>query len=402
MYSLLRACSTLWLCCLPYFIISQNVSITYVNPEDFSVCDTVEFEVTVANTLADALVAANLTAKMPLGINYLAGSAVNATEGNTSNPNAPVFKLDTIPPGTSVTLTYRATTQCTLVDAINSGDLFTNIYTVNYSGGSNSVTTVPYVIETALLQAISLNDQLMSGVTGDVLTRTWTLTNTRLGAISNLTFTDLYADGIFITSPMGTVITQLQGILTLELTGVDFMNFGDGDELFELNEQIIITEIIEITGCGELPQSTSFMTVSWGCHGVVCQKISTNAVVAISSNDDVPNIVSTIIDPLPSDYCATTSHPQGILLANTGNAAATDLAVYISHFNDGSMGLEQNSLSITIGGNAVAAQVDYFYSINFGACATPGALFDSIAIVIPVTTARRHGTHRMGVLRLCR
>ena len=383
MHSLLRTFSMLWLCSFPFFLHAQNVSITYVNPADFSVCDTVGFEVTVANTLADTLFDANLIAEMPAGISYLVGSVVNATEGNIVNLNAPMFNLDTLPPGTSATLTYRAITACTLIDAINSGELFTNIYTVNYASGSNSITTIPYVIETALLQSLSLSDQVMSGVTGDVLTRTWTITNTRLGAITNLTFTDLYADGIFITSPNGTVITQSQGTLELDLDGAFFTNFGDGDELFELNEQIVITETIEITGCGDPPQSTSFMSVSWGCHGVVCQELTTTATIAISPSDNVPNIISTIIDPLPSDYCATISHPQGVILTNTGNAPATDLAVYISHFDDGSMGLAENSLSITVGGNSIAAQVDFFNPVNFDECSEPTGIFDSIAIVIP-------------------
>ncbi|MEZ4931518.1 MAG: hypothetical protein R2788_05240 [Saprospiraceae bacterium] len=383
MHSLPRIIFTFWLCCLPLFIISQNISITYVNPPDFTVCDTVQFEATIANTLADTLFSPTLTGEMPMGIAYLLGSVTGAMEANTANPNAPIFSLEKLPPGESVTVTWQAITQCLLVGAINNGDLFTNKYTVNFTGGSTVVTTTPYVIETALLQIVSLNDQMMSGVTGDILTRTWVLTNTRLGALSNLTFSDLYGDGISISSPMGVVITQSPGVLELRLTGSDFMNFGDGDGLFELNEQIIITETIEITGCGTPPQSTSFLTASWGCHGIDCQSVSTTGVVAIAPSSLGPVIQAVIVDPFPADYCAAISNTQGVQLTNTGDEPAVDLGVYISHFNEGSMGLQQSSLSISIGGNAVNAAVDFFNPVGFDECATPSGIFDSIAIVIP-------------------
>ncbi|MEO1258876.1 MAG: gliding motility-associated C-terminal domain-containing protein [Bacteroidota bacterium] len=384
MHSLSRMLFTLWLSGLSVFLFSQNVSITYINPPDLTVCDTAVFEVTIANTLADTLSAATFTVEMPDGVEYVPGSMVNAVESNIGNPNSPVFDLPQVPPGESIVLTFSARTRCALIDAINNGDLFVNTYRVDFTGGNTTVLTTPYVVETALLQIVSLNDQMMSGTTGDILTRTWTLVNTRLGALSSLTFIDNYADGIFITSPMGTVVTQNQGTLELELTGADFMMFGDGDGLFELNEQITITETIEVTGCGAPPQSTSFLTAAWGCHGEICQSVSTTGVVAIAPNDDVPNVVSTIIDPFPADYCAAESNQQGIVLTNDGNAAVTDLAVYISHFRDGSMALDPTSLTFTNGGGApVNAVFDIFNPVIFESCTPPSTLFDSVAIVVP-------------------
>ena len=383
MHSLLRMLITLWLSGLSLLLFSQNVSITYVNPPDLTVCDTAVFEVTIANTLADTLAGAAFTVEMPAGVEYVPGSVVNADENNIGNPNNPVFGLDQLPPGESVVLTFQARTRCSLIDTINNGDLFINTYRVDFTGGNTTVVTTPYIIETALLQIVSLTDQMMGGTTGDVLTRTWTLTNTRLGALSNLTFTDNYADGIFVTSPMGTVVTQMQGTLELELTGADFMMFGDGDGLFELNEQITITEIIEITGCGVPPQSTSFMTAAWGCHGEICQSVSTTGVVTIAANDDIPNVVSTIIDPFPADYCAATANQQGIILTNDGNASATELAVYVSHFQQGSMALDPTSLTFTNGGAPADVVFDIFNPVIFDECTTPSTLFDSVAIVIP-------------------
>ena len=99
MHSLLRMLSIIGLTCQSVFLFSQNVSITYENPPDFTVCDTASFEVTIANTLADTLTGAAFTSEMPDGVEYLPGSILNATESNVADLNNPVFDLLPLPPG---------------------------------------------------------------------------------------------------------------------------------------------------------------------------------------------------------------------------------------------------------------------------------------------------------------
>ncbi|MBI1225305.1 MAG: T9SS type B sorting domain-containing protein [Bacteroidetes bacterium] len=366
---------------LPLF--SQNVTITYVNPPDMTVCDTLQFEVTVSNTLATPLQAVELTAVMPPGIAYVQGSITNGTEANIGNLSAPKFGLPSVLSGDSHTLIFRARTQCDIIGPINAGDLFTNTYNLSYTGGTKTVTTMPYVIETALLQPIALNAANMSGTSGDVLTRTWTLTNTRLGALSKLTFRDVYGPGISPSTTQGTTITNTPGLLEVELGPADFQAFGDGDGLFELNEQIVITESILITACGTPNSSLSNLTAAWGCHGEVCQAITATSFIVIMPPTMNPNITATVTSNFPSDYCATSGNEQILELKNDGNVPATDVWVHLDHFGMNRMGLAPTTIAVTINGSPVTVMPTWTNEVEFMGCANNGNIFDDAEFVIP-------------------
>lgn len=364
-------------------LFSQNVSITYVNPPDLSVCDTAVFEVTVANTTAAAITAVQLTAVMPAGVAYAQGTIVNATEVNIGNLNAPVFSLPDIPSGSSHTLSFKARTECGLITAINAGDLFANTYDLTYSGGSKSVITNPFIIETALLQQVSFNNTNMSGTAGDVITRTWTLMNTRLGAISELVFTDIYGDGILVTTTQGTVVTNQPGQLVVRLSAADFQAFGDGDGLFELNEQVVITETIELLGCVNSNNVTSNLSAAWGCHGVLCQAVSVVGNVLIFPNPNNPNLVPLAVSDFPTDYCATAGNTQGLQFTNNGNLPANNVSVAVTHFGGGNMGLDPNSVMVTVAGTPISVSPNFYNQVQFSGCVAAVPVFDSMDLIIP-------------------
>ncbi|MCF8244642.1 MAG: gliding motility-associated C-terminal domain-containing protein [Saprospiraceae bacterium] len=368
-------------CGLP--LCSQNVTITYVNPPDMAVCDTALFEVTVANSLATPLQAVELTAVMPAGLAYLPGSITNATEANIGNPSAPKFSLPEVLSGDSHTIFFRAKTQCSLIGPINAGDLFTNTYNLAYTGGTKSVTTMPYVLETALLQAIGLNAANMSGTSGDVIVRTWTLTNTRLGALSKIKFRDAHGSGISVSSAQGTTVTNTSVLFELELGPADFQAIGDGDGLFELNEQIVITESILITSCGTPNSAVSNLTAEWGCHGEVCQAVSATATVVIMPPTNNPNVTASFVANYPSDYCALAGNQQTLQLTNTGNLPATNVWVHLDHFGNNIMGLDPATISVTVGGVTVAIMPTWSGQVQFSGCANTGTIFDAAEFIIP-------------------
>jgi len=136
---------------LSQFALSQDLIINFTEPPSLTVCNEHTFEFTLTNTSSNELTGITATVSTPTGLDYIPGTITNATEQNISVPNAPVFSFQPIPANSTVTFTMGTELKCPLVTSINSGVLFTNIINATWNGGSNSLTTTPYLIETPLL-----------------------------------------------------------------------------------------------------------------------------------------------------------------------------------------------------------------------------------------------------------
>lgn len=364
------------------FLIAQTVSISYVNPDDLVVCDSATFEVTITNNLSDSIKVVNVVADLSAGLSYMTGSITNAGEENISNLNVPIFSLPNLGAGDVFTLTFKAATDCSLVAAINAGTLFINNYTVNYDGGSNSLNTIPYIIETPLLIITDIDNPVLTGVKGDVLTRTITIINTRLGALSKLTFSDTFNGGVEISSSQGMVSNSTPNYFELMLTGADFANFGDGDEFFELNEEITITEEILITDCGNIvPLVNSALLVHWGCNNQICQQENLNATINILPSQDNP-VLSFLVDTsVPTDFCGATPNTQTLSITNNGNQPALDASILIENLTDVA-GFGENSLTVQSSGVSEPADIIFNGNVNFDDCGNVTDLAQSILIII--------------------
>ena len=186
---------------------SQDLIINYDEPDDLIVCDTNDFSFTITNASPDTLFNVLVTTNTPIGIEYVAGSISNGTEADISIPNAPVFSYPIILPFQSINFMIGTQLKCELVNSINNGELFTNTISATWDGGNNAVTTNAYLIETPLLVVTDITNTLVAGSLGDVIIRTITIQNTRLGTLSNFNFSDSHSGGITITSTLGTVIS---------------------------------------------------------------------------------------------------------------------------------------------------------------------------------------------------
>ncbi len=309
---------------------SQDLIINYDEPDDLIVCDTNDFSFTITNASPDTLFNVLVTTTMPLGIEYVAGSISNGIEANISIPNVPVFSYPIILPFESIDFTIGTQLKCELVNSINNGELFTNTISAIWDGGNNAVTTNPFLIETPLLVVTDITNTLIAGSLGDVIIRTITIQNTRLGTLTNFNFSDSHSGGISITSTLGTVLSSTNNFFEVQFGPNDFMTLGDGDGVFEQDEVIVITEEVIVTDCGiDIPFTNSTYTFSWGCFSQLCQEDERTALIDIVPTEDNPELEFDAYSILPLDHCAGTTSEQGVIITNIGNHEAIDIGIVV-------------------------------------------------------------------------
>lgn len=370
---------------------AQNI--TYQNPPEFFACDDASFSFTVQNTTGATLTGVSVTVNFTTtlgtacGIQYVQGTVSSgATEGNLSNLSAPQFLLPNLAAGASQSFTIHASANCQTAACIDNAEVFVNNITLNWAGGSTNVTTNPFGIDRALLIITNVTNTVMTGTRGDLLHRKITIRNTRPGALSNFTFRDIYQPGINITSTQGTPQPGGPGSFSILLDGSDFIAIGDGDNLFEFNETIVITEDIEIATCGVDEQSSvSNISVAWGCGGTECQEETTNAVVTFKLYTKAPQLAWEPIITVPECFCGPNPHEQGMKITNVGNGAALNVFFQVGQINPVLPGLiDTASIKVT----SLNLPVD-FTKVVFGdndptpPCQFPVGAANGFSVVIP-------------------
>ncbi len=315
--------------CLSANAFSQNILISQTTPTGFTVCNSTQFTVSVANNEPTVLASATAEIQLPVGGIYLPGSIAGATELNISNPEKPIFNLGNIASGALKTFTFSVAAGCPLVQKIDAGEKFSNKITIAWPGGTKQFTSPNYIIETPLLVVASTTGTNLFGKLGDMLTRTITIKNTRNGPLSSFTFLDSHpADGFSVSVNVGSVQTNSDTLLKVNFGATDFEKIGDGDPFFEENETITITEKLTITACGFNPnKSISKLNFSWGCGADVCQTVEIQAVLNFFKADINPELVFTPQYSMVEDYCGNATHEQFLTIKNVGKGAARNTEI---------------------------------------------------------------------------
>lgn len=323
---------TLTICLLVFSasVLAQNLVISSLNPVGLYVCGTSQMTVTLQNgTGAPAATNLKTTVTFPAGIRYLPGTVLGATESNISNLNAPVFALADLTGGGTVSFSLNVTADCAVVQAINSGQTFSNTLVATYSGGSKQAISNLYLVETGLLNISVVSPPTVNAQKGDVILRTITMKNTRQGPIQSLVFKDQHFPGIQIELQGGINQTNAPTQFDAEIPGSYFSSFGNGNDLLEFDEEITLIEKVTVEDCG-IPtfDNKSLIIIGWGCGGPpVCRADSVSANITIVPTTLNPNLSFVPVYAAPLSQCGSIPSTQEILIINTGELPATNVVL---------------------------------------------------------------------------
>lgn len=374
------------------FLSLNSQTITYENPAEFFLCEDASFSITVNNdsptTLQNATLSVLFTTNQgsTCGVRYVLNTISNATEQDVSNPGNPKFSIGNISSGSLINMTFQVEAPCEVINCIDNAELFVNEILLQWDGGQTSLTTDPYVIERPLLVLTQQTGTILKGSQGDKLVRKFTIQNTRPGRLASFTLTDIFQPGIEISSPIGTDENPAPDTLEITLGPTQFMNVGDGDEWFEFNETIVITEEIMITGCGiDNTSSASNISFSWSCiDEQICQSELTTAVVLIELSKKTPVLQYTPTVDVPECFCGPDGIPQSLTIANTGDVPASNLEVNIFQILGVTPGfIDTASLVVDSSGIDIPFEFDAISATSpFGVCESPTPVFNGVLVHI--------------------
>ena len=333
----LAACLCL---CLMWSLNGQDISYTGLN--SMQVCQSDEFNILIRNTTASPLNNPRLQIQLPCFVEYVSGSVQNASEDNISNLNQPSFDLSDLEPGEDLTVQLTLFTPCNTIECIDNADIFNNLITLQYDGGSTNRSTDNYNITNALPLIVDINAPIINASKGAVVSRFITIQNTRPGKLNSFIFSDNYGSGLSIDADLGTVISSTNGIFELEIGATEFQQIGNGDTFFDFNEEIVIEEILTIDACGyETSFVRSDLDVEWGCQGDKCEDIFDPQVALIQLDFQVergPILEFTPEVNNPDCFCDQPATPQSLQIRNFSSVHnAENITVFINTIDyDGS------------------------------------------------------------------
>ncbi len=331
---------------LPFSIFCQNLTIDYENPNFIEVCENGEF---IIKLTAGSEPATNIQVEvwLPDGITYEPGSVNNATEFDISNLNRPKFTVMDLASFQNEEFDISASASCQIISDINSGKLFANTISVNYNGTDDRIITQPYRVETGLLVITDITPETASGQYGDVINRRITVRNTRFSKIREINLTDFHQGAILIsTNGVNPSFDSTHYYATFDAS--HFTNIGNGDDFFDFNEEFTIVEQIIIDDCGEeFDQSNSYITLTWGCNGDICQSTTRPATINIEEYTKVAKIEFEPSVVTSGDFCDGEDYTEKLLVTNTGNDVASDLLINI--LGNGTA-KDTNTIVVTSGG----------------------------------------------------
>jgi len=368
---------------------AQTISISYQTPDQLVVCSTDTLRITVQNNTAVPIAGALLDIELPAGLHYIPGSAIGAADSIISDLEKPVLALPILPPGVPVVVRLQLSATCDLVEAINSAQLFSALLRVRAGALQEQVTTTKFQIQTSLLVITQVDNSVLSGEKGDVLTRTLHVRNTRLGPVRHLFVRDAHEGGIRIHIP-GAVTEQNSPILyTAYFDGTFFSQFGNGDALFDFGETVLIKEEVELTDCGIPPKTTrSSIATEWSCAATdpPCQGDSIVADVHIKTSTKLPILNVQATYPIPWERCGQSPTLGTLKVINYGPAPGEDVFVNIAVAQPyGPTAIDPNSIRIVANGVATPVPANLFDTLPMPLCGVTYA--SAVSFVVPLVPA---------------
>ncbi len=316
---------------------AQNISFaTSVFPELTVCAEAQEFTVEITNDTSIALTGMATVIDFPVGIEYVAGSVVETTPNSTygvveqsiSNLSSVVFAFNSLPADSTVTFKFNVRAGFGAIATQQSGVIFRNTVTVNYNGGSSNTQTDPYNILFGALSITAVDKMVQNVFVGGIFTREITVVNGGFGRINSFTLKDIYDSNLL--ELLGTDVGVLNGNKDeITVSTTDFNSVGNGDDWFDLNESIKITETIYVPGCSDLQ---SELYVFWGCDNQTT--ISNKKFPFTNVSLYAPNIKATAIPSFNTCLDINTPDEQAVMLINSGSGPANDLQFTVQQTKD--------------------------------------------------------------------
>ncbi len=308
---------------------SQTCSISVTSPSYIVVCDDAEtITINITNTGDTTMINPMINLMFPTGIQYNQGSisestSYNVHEVNISNLSSVVLGSDNLPVDSTMTFTVEMIAKMASIDYVLAGNTLRNQVSVSFTGGSGSETSAAYDLYYAVLPVTSISPSSYSLYSQETYTRTITVMNSGNGRVSSFKVLDAHNSDIEIISVDKGTLNSTGSEITF--TGTDFSVIGNGDNYFDQNETITVTETIKAAGCASGTVSSVIQTV-WGCDS---DRYSDEYHAYTSISLATPSILISTTEDLSSCFGSGDASTQSITLANNGQGKAVNLELTI-------------------------------------------------------------------------
>ena len=315
------ACIVILCSCVLHKVQAQNpsnIKIEYQDlnsiPDQLNICGAPD-EVTVILTPTGSNndLRSSITAKLNLfkGVRFVKLIEAKSTPGvkmlDTSNISMPLFGLPNLTATGEVTqikITYQVSADCGFLDTLakNNNLQVYDTWNVKYDlGTQKNLTETEQTAEyrdafEVPIFSLSILDKFNTPLKADdCVDRNVQVTNSGLeGSVVVFTYNVTYGpgltyNGILVNNKdipyVKTVLPNGDTLLTIRVTGIYFKtnkigsNPGNGNEVFDPNENLIVKERVCVTNCNLPTYSTH--SVAWGCYGKECDVKTINSLIPV-------------------------------------------------------------------------------------------------------------------------
>ena len=309
---------------LTHFIIGFSQSsflvISDFTPSDIAVCDsTYQFGVRLYNPSPFRTDSILMNVQLPIGVEYINGSVNFAFPVNTSNPNRPIFYIDSLSSLSLQDFNFRVKVNCNAFNSALSGNSITNnlfiSYKINGQPYTQTHTTNTFNIVAPNISITNISNQAYNGTVGSTFSRCFTISNNGTSRLDSLNFKENHGGGISITSVAGGTWVSSSGVENVSFKGTDFNATGNLNNYLDPGESITFCQTLMINSCDSVASSYE---LTWGCDQVACQTDYNTA--NVNFLNETPNLKFWGNYEHPN--CIGDNKSQNLYVTNAGNGDA--------------------------------------------------------------------------------
>ena len=360
---------------IPILIHAQGnrLSIQCSPPKKLSICginDTANVQ--VFNITGSAVNSVNVVLNLPPGVLYRAGTVVGTgiSESNITNLNQPVFSAPNIGVAQNIKLRVTLTSNCDLLQFLNSSNVPVVNVRVNYSGNFDIGSSNPFAVNVPSAQYSSITNPNFVGDINSKFGRKITIGNFGKGPLKELKLKRINGKDVQIYKVNNGVNSFSGDTVYTTFNGSHFVKIGNNDSLLDQNETIELIDSLLIKGCKTL---TTSYELSWGCNGKTC--LISKASNSASISNKIPNLKAIPFPSYPTCY-NNNRHSSELRITNIGSMVASANRVSINQYYTLMSRLDTSTLKIKIGhkGSWSLPVIDSLvYGYNIGAYSCLGS-----------------------------